>query len=98
MKDGVGIATLAFLLGVCVAHAQQPSRSTSSGVFTAEQARKIGGNNVSANELKRRYAVEMCRSRGWRHTGRRSRGSRELGSNSRARSRQGESRAGGLEE
>ena len=39
MKDGVGIAALAFLLGVCVAHAQQPPRSTSSGVFTAEQAK-----------------------------------------------------------
>jgi mono/diheme cytochrome c family protein len=39
MKDGVGIAALAFLLGACVAHAQQPPRSTSSGVFTAEQAK-----------------------------------------------------------
>jgi mono/diheme cytochrome c family protein len=39
MKDGVAIAALAFLLGSCVAHAQQPPRSTSSGVFTAEQAK-----------------------------------------------------------
>ena len=40
MKDGVVIGALALLLGVCVTHAQQPPpRSTSSGVFTAEQAK-----------------------------------------------------------
>jgi mono/diheme cytochrome c family protein len=39
MKSDVVIAALALLLGVCVASAQQAARSTSSGVFTAEQAK-----------------------------------------------------------
>jgi mono/diheme cytochrome c family protein len=39
MKYCVVITALALLLGASVAHAQQPPRSTSSGVFTAEQAK-----------------------------------------------------------
>jgi mono/diheme cytochrome c family protein len=39
MKTDMLAAFLALLLGVCVAHAQMAPRSTSSGVFTAEQAK-----------------------------------------------------------
>jgi mono/diheme cytochrome c family protein len=39
MKYGAVITAVALLLGACIAHAQQPLRSTSSGVFTAEQAK-----------------------------------------------------------
>ena len=39
MKNSVMVASLALLLGVGVASAQQGARSISSGVFTAEQAK-----------------------------------------------------------
>ena len=39
MKSGTVVASLALLLGVCVAGAQPAARSTASGVFTAEQAK-----------------------------------------------------------
>ena len=39
MKIGMAVVSLALLLGVCVAGAQQAARSTSSGVFTAEHAK-----------------------------------------------------------
>src|SRR5947209_20456515 len=39
MKSRIVIASLGLLLGVCCASAQQAARSTSNGVFTAEQAK-----------------------------------------------------------
>jgi mono/diheme cytochrome c family protein len=39
MKIGLTIASLALLLGACIASAQQAGRSVASGVFTAEQAK-----------------------------------------------------------
>jgi mono/diheme cytochrome c family protein len=39
MKYGAVVSALALLLGAIITHAQQPPRSTSSGVFTAEQAK-----------------------------------------------------------
>src|SRR5437016_3151392 len=39
MKCSVSFAALALMLGVCAASAQQAARSTSNGVFTAEQAK-----------------------------------------------------------
>ena len=37
--SSIMVISLSLLLGVCVANAQQAARSTSSGVFTAEQAK-----------------------------------------------------------
>ena len=39
MKNRTAVAFLTLLLGVCVAGAQPAARSTSSGVFSAEQAK-----------------------------------------------------------
>jgi cytochrome c553 len=39
MKNGVVFVSLVLLVGVCFANAQQAPRSTSSGIFTAEQAK-----------------------------------------------------------
>ena len=39
MKSEVIVAAAAFLLGGCIAGAEQATRSLSSGVFTAEQAK-----------------------------------------------------------
>src|SRR5438477_11843944 len=39
MKNGVVFVSLVLLVAVCFANAQQAPRSTSSGIFTAEQAK-----------------------------------------------------------
>jgi len=39
MKNSLSVACLALIGGICVAGAQQTARSTSSGVFTTDQAK-----------------------------------------------------------